>query len=185
MHDLEQLANLIHQREAIDNQIAALIHRPALLGHAGEYIAAAIFRIDLHQSATHKGSDGLFTTGDLAGRSVNIKWYSKQSGLLDMNAEALPDDYLVLAGPKTTAASSRGATAPWRIESVYLFDAQELAASLQERFMKPQIATSLRHEYWAAAEIYPAQRSARLILSDEQHSLLALFGESARTAQTK
>jgi hypothetical protein len=185
MHDLEQLANLIHQREAIDDQIAALIRRPALIGHAGEYIAAAIFDIDLHPSATQKGSDGLFTRGALAGRSVNIKWYSKQSGLLDMNAEALPDDYLVLAGPRTAAASSRGATAPWRIESVYLFDAQELAASLQERFMKPQIATSLRHEYWAAAEIYPAQRSARLILSDEQHSLLALFGESARTAQTK
>ena len=176
MHELEQLADLIHQREAIDDQIAALIRRPALIGHAGEYIAAAIFDIELHQSATHKGSDGLFTTGELAGRSVNIKWYSKQAGFLDMNASALPDEFLVLAGPRTNATSSFGKTAPWYIESVYLFNAQELAAALQAHSIKLQVGTSLRRHYWEAAEIYPTQSNPRLILSAEQRNLLALFG---------
>ena len=110
MQDLARLAALIQQRNAIDQEIAQLIGRPALIGHVGEYIASRLFGIDLMASASHKGIDGYFGDGPLAGRSVNIKWYAKLEGMLDITPAALPDTYLVLAGPPDSALSSRGAT---------------------------------------------------------------------------
>src|SRR4051812_12722331 len=93
MNSLEELARLIKARTVIDNQIAALLGRPAERGHTGEYIAAAIFSITLEKSAANKGSDGIFTAGLLAGRSVNIKWYGKHESVLDINPNGWPDYY--------------------------------------------------------------------------------------------
>lgn len=96
--------------------ITSLIEdRPALIGHVGEYIAARVFDIQVHPSASHRGSDGLFRTGPLAGRSVNVKWYAQDGSVLDVLEEHGPDFYLVLTGPRGTA--SRGPR-PWRIDSV-------------------------------------------------------------------
>jgi len=175
MSDLRQLAELVVARNKIAADIAVLIGRPAQLGHVGEYIAAQVFEIALESSAAHKGSDGRFLRGPLAGRSVNVKWSTKHDGLLDINPEALPDYYLALRGPKSGAVSSRGATHPWIITSVFVFDAQKLVEQLRERGIKPGIATSVAQLFWQAAEIYPTQHSQALILSDEQRALLALF----------
>src|SRR5436305_2085729 len=95
---LPRLAELIRERNAVHRQIAELTGRPALPGHIGERIAAEIFGIDLHPSAVHKGSDGVFTDGPLAGCTVNVKWHTAFCGLLDINPNALPDYYLVLSG---------------------------------------------------------------------------------------
>ena len=79
---LRRLASLIRQRNLVDGEIAATISRPAHPGHIGEFVVAAIFDIRLLESATHKGADGHFTHGPLAGRSVNIKkyWFCQNSG---------------------------------------------------------------------------------------------------------
>ena len=77
MEDLGLLASLIRQRNAAEIKIAAIIGRPASIGHLGEYIASKIFNIDLVRSASHKAIDGHFSDGPLAGRSVNIKWYAR------------------------------------------------------------------------------------------------------------
>src|SRR4051794_10887323 len=45
---LARLADLLREKNAIDREIAAVLGRPALQGHAGEYIAAAVFDIELH-----------------------------------------------------------------------------------------------------------------------------------------
>lgn len=66
--------------------------------------------------------DGRFKYGPLAGMTVNIKWYLKQEGLLDMTAATEPDYYLVTTGPRGSATSSRDTTRPWVIDHVYLFD---------------------------------------------------------------
>src|SRR5947209_6622008 len=121
MDALRRLAELNHARTRIDNEIAALLGRPALRGHAGEYLAAAIFDIHLAHSATNKGSDGTFRSGPLADQSVNVKWYAQQQALLDINPNGVPDYYLVLTGPRASAVSSRGTTSPWVIDHVYLF----------------------------------------------------------------
>ena len=76
MNDLQRLAELIRNRNSIERNIASITGRPALTGHTGEYIAANIFDIQLVESASEKGIDGHFNTGPLAGRSVNIKWYT-------------------------------------------------------------------------------------------------------------
>ena len=159
----------------IDNQIAALLGRPAERGHTGEYIAAAIFGITLEESAVNKGSDGIFTAGALAGRSVNVKWYGKQFGLLDINPDGGTDYYLVLTGPKSTALSSRGSTNPWVISYVFLFDAAKLNIVLQTRGVKIGIDTSVVIEQWRQAEIYPEQNNLLLPLNDDQKKQLALF----------
>lgn len=173
---LRRLAELIKRRNDVEIEITALIDRPAQLGHLGEYIASQIFAIALQQSAVAKGIDGCFTKGVLAGRSVNIKWYGKQEGVLDITPGSLPDYYLVLTGPKGAAVSSRGKTRPWLIRFVYLFDAPALVNTLSFYNLRIGIAASVRQQLWKEAEIYPLQRNPQLLLSEYQRMLLALFG---------
>ncbi|MYH49315.1 MAG: hypothetical protein F4020_05200 [Gammaproteobacteria bacterium] len=172
---LGRLASLIQRRNLVDAEIAVTIGRPAHPGHIGEYVAAEIFEITLYGSASHKGADGYFVHGPLAGRSVNIKKYSKDEGVLDIRPDALPDFFLVLTGPKRHAASSRGTTAPWTIESIYLFEAAQLLAQLSARGVKIGVATSVRRLIWDDAEVYPAPTNRSLRLTPEQVSLIDLF----------
>ena len=130
MNNLSQLAELIKTRNQVETQITALIYRPAQIGHLGEFIASKVFDIELDESAARKSIDGHFKQGILNGRSVNIKWYAKQEGLLDITPSSLPDFYLVLTGPKSAAVSSRGKPRPWLIQMVYLFDAEKLMIKL-------------------------------------------------------
>jgi len=175
MENLERLAQAIKQKNLADTEIARIVGRPAERSHAGEYIAAHIFDITLEQSASKKGIDGHFVSGSLATKSVNIKWYGKMDGLLDVSPDSLPDFYLVMTGPKAAAVSSRGAVRPWTMSYVYLFDAVRLVGELKRRGVKIGIATSVRSYLWEMAEIYPVQRNRQLLLSDEQKNLLALF----------
>ena len=175
---LQRLASLIRQRNHIEEEVAGAIGRPAHPGHIGEFVAAAIFDIELNESATHRGADGHFTSGQLAGRSVNVKKYSLDQGLLDIRLDALPDFFLVLAGARTPAASSRGTTQPWTIEAVYLLQAAPLVAQLRERGVKIGVATSVRRHVWDDAEIYPSASNGALRLTPEQVSMIELFSDS-------
>jgi hypothetical protein len=114
--------------------------------------------------------------GALAGHSVNVKWYGKQEGVLDLHARGAPDYYLALTGPAGSVSSSRGATRPWVIHFVYLFDARRLLEDLRARGIKIRTGSSVRRALWAAAEVYPGPRNATLVLSQEQRDLLVLFG---------
>ena len=142
----------------------------------GEYIASKIFRIALVESASHKAIDGHFREGPLKERSVNIKWYSLREGLLDITPDSLPDYFLVLSGPKSGPMSSRGQVRAWTIDGVFLFDAHSLISQLQTRGVGLGIASSVAQQYWQEAEVYPNQRSTKLILSDEQRRQVSLFG---------
>lgn len=46
MQSLERLAELVHQRSAIESEIAHILGRPATHGHLGEYVASQIFGIE-------------------------------------------------------------------------------------------------------------------------------------------
>ena len=175
MDAIIKLTDLIKQRNNIEQDIAAITNRPAMLGHTGEYIASKIFNIRLQESASHKGIDGYFTDGNLTRKSVNIKWYTRQQGLLDITPDYLPDYYLVLSGAKVNASSSKGTVCPWEIYHVYFFDAVELVGKLMESGVKVGIATSVKKESWDKAEIFPAQKNISLVLSDNQKHLLSLF----------
>lgn len=178
-HQLQQLASLLHERNRTDAKIAATIGRPAHAGHIGRFVSAAIFDIRLNESATHHGSSGHFASGPLVGRSVNIRKYSLDQGILDVRPDALPDFYLVLAGARTPAASSRGTTQPWTIESVYLFEAVPLVEQLRARGVKIGVATSVRRHLWDEAEIYPSPNNGTLRLTPEQISMIEFFGNPA------
>jgi len=179
MDDLAQLAELIRKRNALERQITALIGRPAQIGHIGEYIASRVFRIALEESASHKSNDGRFSEGPLKERTVDIKWYALREGLLDITPDSLPDYYLVLAGPKSAATTSRGQTRPWTIDNVFIFEASALVAELQAGDVKIGLATSVRQHLWAKAEIYPAPSNAAFPLTEEQRKGLRLFGSGA------
>ena len=172
MSGLERLAQLIRQRNAVEREMTTIINRPMQIGHVGEFIAAEIFGIDLYESATHKGSDGQFTTGALAGRTVNVKFYGKNEGILDMTLHSPPNFYLVLTGPRVSAASSRGKTRPWTVSSVFLFSHHELVSQLR---VKIGIATSVRRRLWDAAEIYPSPNNVALQLTPLQRSTIEVF----------
>src|SRR5687768_3076419 len=126
--DLPRIARLLEARNEIDDQIAAVIKRPMTSGHLGEWIASQVFDIELEASASAAGIDGRFRSGPLRGRTVNVKWYLKREGMLDMTRSEVLDEYLVMTGPVSAAASSHGRTRPWRIDSVYLFDARIVLA---------------------------------------------------------
>jgi hypothetical protein len=146
MDDLTHLAQLIQARNQVARDIASLIGRPAMLGHVGDYVAAKVFCIALAASANQKGIDGRFLDSPLQGRSVNIRWYAKRMGILDIAPASLPDYYLVMAGPKAPAASSRGAMRSWVIHSVYLFDAHDLVGVLRHRGIQIGIAISVHQQ---------------------------------------
>lgn len=171
---MRRIAELLRERNAIDEEIAAITHRPMTSGHLGEWIAAQIFDIQLEPSAVAAGIDGVFRSGPLQGRTVNIKWYLKREGLLDTSQSARFDYYLVLTGPPSAAVSSRGATRPWQIDAVFLFDARQLRAEQIERGVKRGTASSVVKRQWAAAEVSPAA-SSLLPVSSRQAELLQLF----------
>jgi len=173
--NLVKLAELVNQRNEIGGKISALIGRPAIVGHIGEFIAGIIFDIRLEQSASRKAIDGYFRAGSPAGKSVNVKWYGKQESMLDITPNSLPDYYLVMTGPRSSATSSRGDIRPWLIEYVYLFDSVSLVSDLSRRNVKIGIATSVRKSYWENAEIYPRQKNQNYIITEEQKEMLQLF----------
>ena len=185
--DLPALARLLRERAIIDAQIAQLIGRPAHAGHIGEYIAAAIFDIALHESANHPGSDGVFSSGVLAGKTVNIKLYSKNAGFLDIVGSAVaadhPDIYLVMVGRRATALSSKGTSTPIAIESVHLFESDQLLATLVERGVFLGIGTSVRNVDWQAAMVYPESKHPTFTMTDEQMALVALFAPASDSQQ--
>ncbi len=178
-YSTKRLAQLVAQRNALDKEIAKVIGRPALPGHFGEFIAARVFDIELHPSGVTKGSDGRFMAGPLAGKSVEIKYYPKREGMLDVKTDGHPDFYLVLTGPRASEASSRGATRPWVIEAAYLFETASLLHSLAERNLKIGVATSVRSELWDRAEVYPGKTNGNLTLTETQAETLSLFSASS------
>ena len=147
---LKFLSQFIKIRNDADEVIARIVDRPATVGNIGEYIASEIFDITLAASGSQKGIDGYFNSGLLRGQPVNIKYSSKNDGLLNMTLET-PPDYYVLTGPKA-AASSRGTSRPWLISSVFLYNHDELVNQLR---VKIGTATSVKRHLWNEVEIYP------------------------------
>lgn len=177
---LRQLAKLIFSRNEIDKEISAIIGRPAEKGHIGEFIAAQIFDIELATSASNRGHDGVFRTGPLSGCTVNVKLYSSNQGILDINPDIWPDYYLVLAGPRKSALSSKGCTLPLVVAEVYLFQTRELIRELSLTGSKLGVATSVRRELWDKAQIYPHQANKAITLTSRERELIQLFGDESK-----
>lgn len=97
LHRLDGLSELVAEHNAVSTRIAAILGRPAQLGHLGEFVASVLFDIQLESSANNKGFDGRFKGGALAGRSVDIKTYAKREGIMDLRMEDLPDQASVAA----------------------------------------------------------------------------------------
>ncbi|MFG1925919.1 hypothetical protein [Cryptosporangium sp. NPDC048952] len=172
---LTHIARLLHERNLIDAQIAEVTDRPMTAGHLGEWIASQLFPIELEKNAANRGYDGRFTEGPLRGKRVNVKWYLKQEGLLDLIAPELLDYYLVFTGPISAAFGSRGTTRPWCITNIFLFDAEQVTAQQMARGVGTGTAASLLQGQWAAAEVYPGRRSELLPITDEQSMALRQF----------
>ena len=181
MSKLEQLAPLLARRNAVDKEIATLIDRPAIRGHIGEWIAQEIFKVKLEKSAAMRDSDGRFTCGPLAGKTVNVKWYGKREGMLNMKPGGFPDYYLVMTGEKAPTRSSRGQTRPLVIEEVFLFDAQALVEVVRKkkRSRRIGVATGVPQPEWEKARVYPsAGIGALLALTAAKREALKLFAET-------
>ena len=130
MSNLDKLTDLLAEMNSVGSRISEIMRRPATIGHTGEYIASRIFDIELEESAFAEVIDGHFRNGTLAGKTVNIKWYSKQEYLLDITPNSLPDYYLVMTGPKELEGTSKDGIRPWLINYVFLFNAADLVIEL-------------------------------------------------------
>jgi hypothetical protein len=170
-NQLADLARLLRERARIGEQIAEIIQRSPHAGHIGEFIAARVFDIELHSGAAHPGSDGEFRSGPHAGRSVNVKFYSRWDGMLDVPAHHVPDHILVLTGPAAKTGDT-GPTSKRLIASAFLFDYEALIAA----GVKAVIAASVRKALWEEARIYPEAGSKTLVvIDDRQRGLLRAF----------
>jgi hypothetical protein len=169
MPDLERLAEFVRIKNDADAAIAELIGRPSSPCNIGEFVAARVFAIQLMTSGSHPGYDGVFTAGPLAGKTVNIKTYSRHESVLDISPHPC-DYYLVLTGP-----AGQARVLPWVIDSVFLFQREELLAVLTARGVRIGTATSVRKAEWEAARVFPPPQAPRLQLSEYQVSQLALF----------
>lgn len=56
--EIDQIAELVRERNEIDEKIAKIISRPMTAGHLGEWLAARIFGIDLQPTAVTAAFDG-------------------------------------------------------------------------------------------------------------------------------
>lgn len=168
--ELRRLANLIRKKNEVDGAIAQLIDRPALAGDIGEYVAARVFGIELEPPGSHATHDGVFRDPPLAGKTVNVKTYSRNEWILDFSGHHC-DYYLVMTGP-----SGPSRDRAWAIDTVYLFDTVELLMRLKSRRVKIGVATSVLLEDWEDARIFPARGGAPLHLSKAQVAALKLFG---------
>jgi hypothetical protein len=173
MDELRELAALLRERDEIEARIAGLTGRSARQGDVGEFIASRVFDIALAPNAVQAGYDGHFRSGELAGRTVNVKTYGSAAAGIDISAHGC-DYYLVLSGPPKPAG-----VVPhyrWQLSAVYLFDAKALIAEFNNRKVKVGIATSLRASDLAAAQIYPGNDPQSVLrLTDAQRSMLSLF----------
>ena len=131
MKELKRISDLLKKRRQVDEEISRIIDRPAIPSHIGEFIASRIFNIKLEASATAEGIDGVFVEGPLKRKTVNIKLYGKQEGILDITLKNLADYYLVLTGPKSPPATSRGESRPIVVSHAYLFDMKDLVRKLK------------------------------------------------------
>lgn len=173
---LKSIAMLLRHRNEIDARIADIVGRPVVHGHLSDWIAAQIFDIEL-EPAANKTIDGWFRSGPLAGRTVNVKHYTRNEGLLDMTDSDELEYYLVMTGPRSAPARSAGTHRPWTIDHVHLFDAFELTQALRSYMRRIGVATSVRAEHWHASEIYPKSANRTLPLTRDQ--LAALKGFSS------
>jgi hypothetical protein len=180
VESIERVAELLRARNAVDTLIADEINRPMTSGHLGEWLAFRIFGLTPAVHAAVAGFDGTFGGGPLDGRTVNVKWYLKREGLLDIAAER-PDYYLVMTGPAAPAVASKGTTRPWCIDEVFLFEAARLEAELRARGVAVGTATSVRTAQWTAACVYPDSNNPALVLDERQKGLLRLFATPAVT----
>lgn len=167
--ELARLAGLIRVKNEADLAIAQLIGRPCERGNIGEFVAAKVFAIRLMVSGSHPGHDGIFHDGPLAGKTVNVKTYSRHESALDIGAHRC-DYSLVLTGPPGQAPAL-----PWVIDSVFLLDQKKLVAKLRTRGVKIGTATSARKAEWDAGRIFPPHPTSPIQLSDRQLACLSLF----------
>jgi hypothetical protein len=176
MDDLAQLAELIKTRNWVDGYISTLANCSPQMAPVGAFIASRVFRIASPKPASRRSCEGHFAQGSLAGRSVNIRWLPRPGGVLDIDLDALPDFFLVLAGSRHQGTSRGGGSQPWLIASVHLFDAGALVDELRRRGTRITTATPVPQDLWQEAEVYPTQHNPILALSAGQREMLAQFG---------
>lgn len=175
MSDLSRLAELVRARNTVESNIANLLGSSVNLNTVGEYIAATIFGITLIPSTQHGEFAGIFASQPLRGKTVDVQWFPRREGFLNLRIEPTPDYYLVLAGPKQESSTARALVNPWLISSVHLFNASELFNALRERGVQIGSHTSVINQLWERAEIFPIQHNTSLILTEEQRSCVRLF----------
>jgi hypothetical protein len=171
---LAEVAMLLRERNALDLRLGAIVGRPPEKGHLGEWIAARIFDIELMPGAAYPVIDGRFR--QMPGNpTVNIKWYFKREGGLDMTESIDLDYYLVLTGPTAAAVSSLGMTRPAVISAVYLFNAPRLLAGQRARGVKIGVFSSITNAQWLAAEVFPQANCSTLTVTPVQRRMLEMF----------
>ena len=69
---IKDLADLLKQRNQINERIAGVVGRPALAPHICEYIASEVFDIELESPVTQAECDGRFCSGPLRVRPETL-----------------------------------------------------------------------------------------------------------------
>src|SRR5258708_17280287 len=131
MPDLPRLADLLRARNTVESNIANLLGSGVNLNTVGVYIAATIFGITLLPFTRSSEFTGTFASQPLSGKTVDVQWYPRREGFMNVRAEASPDYYLVFAGPKQESSTARALVNPCLVSSLHLFETQDLPSALR------------------------------------------------------
>src|SRR6476661_6125780 len=156
MQDLTHLADLIRIRNYVNSSVSRIINHPAEVGHIAEFLMGEILDIELNAVANTKAIDGVFRSGSLAGKSVNVKYRAAQSRLLNLEEFLDPSlhahFYLSVQGPKSASKTSAGRELPFVIDSIYHFESTLLIPQLAKPG-KAGIGRFVPTALWQAAMI--------------------------------
>jgi hypothetical protein len=164
-NELAQLAQPLIARDALDSRIAELVGRSARPGDVGEFIAARVFDLEPAATATQAGYDGIFRSGPLADKTVNVKTYGDVLGGLDIGAHPCAYTLVLTGPPRGRSVGVRHHR--WQITGVYLFEMPQLLATLTERGVKIGVATSLRKTDTDTARVLPPSDRSPLRLTPD------------------
>jgi len=174
---LRRLSDLLHDREVIDTAIEQITSVPGGDERTIQWVASEIFDIELDLSRPSTGLVGTFQSGRLSGHTVEVRSQRTCCDVLDTKGSITCEYCMVLAGPRRHDLPT-SIRAPWNIDSVYLFEMQQVHRERGASLAPEPTVDALQ---WRAAEIYPSARNSILLVNPVQAAQLQLFLTAPRS----
>jgi len=185
---IDQLVNLIRERNEINKKILSNIGLPILIDYIDEYIMSFIFKIHITNSPSKYGLYGYFSedftgnlyqgkdkgkmVGDYKGKTVNLKWYTERPDKIENNPDYLPDFHLAIIGTSSKCYSMYDEI--WYVEEIYLFNMKDVLK--KKNIVENQFnSIDISKEYKKKNQLYPSPLKYQKLPETQEGALCKYF----------